>query len=703
MSYIIKETSPFIGVKLTEIGRQKLAMGQLTFNQWAAGDSEIDYGYVSPNPPGVNEMILRPKDEQPNLRFYLKKSDGSIKTNLDSINLRVLGITVNNKADERGFFNTAGDPSNGWTIQTGPSYVKTTGSLPCSAFDGTNSIDLGTTNFDDCDFVLFIVTNPTAQTLVPQSFSYDPVPYLWFKIVSGLTSGSVVTLDRNLPDIASGVLGTCTPGTTIQFIIYPGCNDPINTFYGSGCTSAYWNTGTLTFDSCCEISVNDVLVWNQNNVWCEDMIGTQTGTETHREYGSIDYIGEKQYLGFPCECPDPTTEVNCCDPAESVRDGFQKGIGIIHYTNNTISNFYGEFFYVDGPSGKILTLDVPTVMWHNRYFAGGSGTGDIIGMRFISDTTLKYVSGTDMKYYDLIEDPLYSSTPATPIVVGRVYSQLKIVVITDEELLAAMSYKSNRNWTLPELKASLVNSSGAGLLGPGETVYLTYDIRPTSGLQPSLPCQYYVKITNSTVTSKDVYFHINGLGKLPYMREIEDPNYDGLGFYGHEFVLLSQKVSTSGDCRPNPALWKETIWTDPSGGTLSPTEIEDQNPVVNDFLLTTARYSAGTYYDINANLNVPLIGQTNIMNFGDERFFYGNLDTYIGAKIFKTIFSLSIDRSQFVTTTNPSYTTSNNGILYLSEIGIYDNFANLVMIGKLSSPVALPPGSIADIEMTLDF
>ena len=62
MSYITKSTNPFIRVKLTEIGRKKLATGQLTFNKWAVGDSEIDYGYVSPNQPGVDEQILRPKD-----------------------------------------------------------------------------------------------------------------------------------------------------------------------------------------------------------------------------------------------------------------------------------------------------------------------------------------------------------------------------------------------------------------------------------------------------------------------------------------------------------------------------------------------------------------------------------------------------------------------------------------------------------------
>lgn len=697
MSYIIKSTSPLIGVKLTEIGRQRLATGQLTFNQWAAGDSEIDYGYMSPNPPGVDEMILRPKDQQPNLKYYLKKADGTIKTTLTAADIRVLGITVNNKADERGFFNAVGDPDNGWAIQTSGSYIKGRGTLSCNLFNGTNTINLGTgaTNISNCDFIEFIVTNPVYGTLPQQSFSEYPVPYLWFK-VSAL-SGTSVVLDRKLPNLS--FFGTCTGTTQIEYIIYPGCDDPINTFYGSACTTSYWNTGTLTFDSSCEISIADVLVWNQNNVWCEDMIGTQSGTSTHREYGSIDYIGEKQYLGFPCECISGLT-VDCVNPVESYDDLFQKGIGIIHYTNNTISNFYGEFFYIDGDSGKVLTLDVPTVMWHNRAF-GGSATGDLIGMRFISDTTLMYVENTNIEYYNLIEDATWSNTPSSPMVVGRVYPQLKIVVITDEELLAAMSYKSNRNWTLPKLKASLTSPSGVGLLAPNQTLFLTYDIRPLSGLTASLPNQKYIKITNTSTTPKDVFFTLENTGLLPYMRELE-ASWDGLGFYGHQFVLLSQIVSDE-DCRPDPALWRETIWQDPSGGTLNPLEIEDQNPSVNDFLLTAVRYSSGTFYDIGLRLGVPNIGQTNILNFGDERFFYGNLDTYIGAKIFKTIFSLTVNRTEFVDTTNPSYSNSNNGILNLSEIGIYDNFNNLVMIGKISTPIPLPAGVIANIEMTLDF
>jgi hypothetical protein len=709
MSYIIKTTNPAIRVKLTEKGREKLATGQLTFSKWAVGDSEVNYGYTSPNSPMVNEYVLRPKDEQPNIKHFLTQSNGDIFSNLNSSNLQVLGITVNNPADPRGFFmtnSTSGGTITNWGIYSGSSYIKYTGFLPCSAFSytssGTSVITLGTTAFTACDFILFAFTNGTVGNLV-QSLVDKPVPYLWYQIISGQTTGSTVTLDRSLPNLAQSpsFSGGCNGSIQIQYWIYPGCSDPINTFYGSACTTSYWNTGTLSFDSACEISCADVKVWNQNNVWCEDMLGTQAETETHRQYGSINYIGEKNYLGFLCDCFSATT-LPCDTPIQSYDDQVQKGIGILHYTNNTISNFYGEFFFIDTTRNKILTIEVPTVMWHHRLFSG-STTGNKIGMKFVTSGDVKTVINTNIEYYDLMEDPSMSLTPDCPLVVGRVYPQLKIIAISDEELLAAMSYKSNRNWTLPKLNASLTSPTGTtiGLLAPNETMFLTYGLDPSQGFKQALPCQKYIKITNATGSAKDVYFTLEQSGLLPYMQQLESSNYNGFGFYAHQFALYAQKVSNS-DCRPDPTLWRKITWTDPLGQSLDPLIIENQNPAVNDFLLNGVRYSGGSIYNINV-LSVPNITQTTMMNFGDERFFYGNLNTYIGAKIFKTIFSININRNQYTTTTNPTYGTTNNGTLNISDIGIYDNFGDLVMIGKISTPIQLPVGAVANIEMTLDF
>jgi hypothetical protein len=139
-------------------------------------------------------------------------------------------------------------------------------------------------------------------------------------------------------------------------------------------------------------------------------------------------------------------------------DPFQKGICVLHYTNSCISNFYGEQFYVDEDTGKLVNLDIP-VMWHRRNDVG-TGSGTTLGMRFVSDTILKTTStNNDIEYYDLIEFSGMSVTPTLPMVVGKVYPQLKIVVIDNEELIFYKSNKIGRWWIeipfLPNLNNKL--------------------------------------------------------------------------------------------------------------------------------------------------------------------------------------------------------------------------------------------------------
>jgi hypothetical protein len=42
--------------------------------------------------------------------------------------------------------------------------------------------------------------------------------------------------------------------------------------------------------------------------------------------------------------------------------------------------------------------------------------------------------------------------------IGKVFPDQEIIVIDDEEVIAAMSYKSNRNWTLPAPKLIIINT-----------------------------------------------------------------------------------------------------------------------------------------------------------------------------------------------------------------------------------------------------
>ena len=77
MSYIINGNTNFVSTKLTELGRQMLSKGQLNFASWAIGDSEINYDRVIleeslPNDASYSKenKILRPKDRQPNLKYF---------------------------------------------------------------------------------------------------------------------------------------------------------------------------------------------------------------------------------------------------------------------------------------------------------------------------------------------------------------------------------------------------------------------------------------------------------------------------------------------------------------------------------------------------------------------------------------------------------------------------------------------------------
>ena len=77
MSYIINNTSAFVNIKLTEVGRQKLAQGQLNFSSWAIGDSE-----EPDEPTDIDTMDanhLYDKLETTILPLYYQNKDGYIE------------------------------------------------------------------------------------------------------------------------------------------------------------------------------------------------------------------------------------------------------------------------------------------------------------------------------------------------------------------------------------------------------------------------------------------------------------------------------------------------------------------------------------------------------------------------------------------------------------------------------------------------
>ena len=149
MSYINKQNTALVRVKLTDVGRELLAKGQLTFDFWSVGDSEIDYNYVSGwkkfkpstnaktgqflyyNADGVintnYQQILRPKDKQPTQKSYLINSNNEIINRLDSnSSVRLIKGVISNKAEDRGFF-SGSTVDTGLVMSTSTLHIKETG------------------------------------------------------------------------------------------------------------------------------------------------------------------------------------------------------------------------------------------------------------------------------------------------------------------------------------------------------------------------------------------------------------------------------------------------------------------------------------------------------------------------------------------------------------------------------------------------
>ena len=718
MSYIINNTSAFINIKLTETGRQKLAQGQLNFTYWGIGDSEINYDRedIHDNNPNDQTLsgtskILRPFDRQPDIKSYITATSTN-NANLNALNssdISTIKAIVNNQAVERGFF--SGD-STTFITYTGNTYTNGTGTV--TSITGGTSLVIGTGNtFNVGDLLLLKVGNDTVGSLNLNQNTI-PVPHLWYKIQSITTTintNDTVVLDRELPNNGA------TTATT-QYFIYPG--GEVYGAYGFETTTPYWNTNTLDFAGCCDISCGDVPVWNQNSVWCENLAGMtgssvnntiSTPNESFEKFGSNDYLGQK-YPYFEVDClSDGQAGIDLCGtPGESTIDDVKKSISIIHYTNNTISNYYGEFFFIDGDNNKNLSLYLPDLMYHRRNFGTESGT--TMGMTFIATGTTKFIGTSEIEYIDLIEEPTMVSDTAR--VVGKVLPQLKTIIFEDDELTAAMSYKSNRNWTLPPLKAKLISSANGtnnGILDVNKTMYVTYTFENSTGtgLTTTLPCQYYTKIQNNTSSTKDIEFNIEELDYLPYMRKEEKIGYDGMGFSAREFKVLYQIVDDFND-RPAADAWKvydftSTDITTNVNETIDPKLLERQNPTLNGFLIDNNVVTGSTTFSIINSLSMPTNITPDILQFGDERFFYGNLKTYIGATIFKTIFYITISADDFKSTSNPTRPDSllNAPDIRVSEVGIYDNTNQLVMIGKLSKPVKLSSGNTIMLELSVDF
>jgi len=426
MSFINDES--VVRVKLTNKGRDLLSRGELTFKKFAVGDSEIDYEFIKNSGLPISETsILRPKDNNPSIVSFIYKTENTITIN-DLPSVSTIPATISNSTTERGFFNLNEDEN--FSIKNDVQYIK---QFDCKFIladcDGTETINLYKSSSYLVnsvepvigDYILVKWASPISSGSTVGDFSIDKNdPYLWYKIedsTGSLTANNlIVTLDRNLPNYSGATSGSSA--TEAQVMVFPNSNnretegDSVNNYYGKPYITDFIDQATLGFFEN-SIPVVDVPVWNMHIIHTKEILGIDLNDIKYNNLKSRNYAGFVSYIQNQNKIYD--------------------NLGIVHYTNLSPNNHYGESLLESTP-----VLELPTIMWHKN---------TSIGLTLSCDITPKYLSGINILYYDLIED--------NGNVVGKMFNDLKLFVIEDQELLKAMSYKSNRNWTLPRISGGL--------------------------------------------------------------------------------------------------------------------------------------------------------------------------------------------------------------------------------------------------------
>ena len=601
----------------------------------------------------------------------------------------------------------------------------TTASIPCASATPTptptHTPCLTPSNTPQCP----LPPTPDCNKDVISCFSI-----LTYRIVA--VCGNVLTLDRATPDFTDLSID-CWART----LIYPPQMVPL---YDSFTPEPHWSQSVIDFESVCDTDQFDVKIWNMNIPWTESPAGLNSSTyQDYTKFGSINYIGQKEYFGYTTSSAQTSTDsvyyYNSFGEKKVVTPEEQKAIAIIHYTNQTIDFFYGEKFALEpydtqNPENtqgqaRNFKLHIPTLMWHKNpeccygqtFWVDPPGFDgkNLFQVQYIKSSISENMNQPGLRYYNLWDT--FAQPNGLPSRIGKVFPDSKLIIIDDEEIVAALSYKSNRNWTLPAPQVSLItpntggvsNSTGV-LTGGNETLWITYRLSNTNTFTNSLHSNYYTSVvgtanvctpdtpqnvavrfggefnclvqpgftptTTTTTTSQELYITTTTTScptcTVP------------AGFYATEFQVLAQKTELGQ--RPDPTQWRLIDFTSQISDLFLNGYVTQQSLTATTFIVTSENYSSAPYYNLNNYVELVQNGATGQqLNFGDEYYFYGSLETDIQATIYEMKYKINLSFNEFLVSQNPTWTPGTAS--YVTEIALLDENQDILVMSKLQSPV----------------
>lgn len=242
------------------------------------------------------------------------------------------------------------------------------------------------------------------------------------------------------------------------------------------------------------------------------------------------------------------------------------------------------------------------------------------------------------------------------------------------------------------------------------TIFVTYLLESIGifanevsyGYKTPIHCNYIQKITTEDYNDKTVSLSFSKDDTFRFMTGASTFS-TGKGWTADQFNVIIQIVDGIGDnIKPLSNQWRKVNKTSSInnfaqwvGKAIPPEELIKSVIIIRD-----DEYDNAPIYNLDY-LNYPLINDNDNLQFGEEVFLYGNIKTKISANIHSMNLNAVLPLNEFNTSQNPTWTQGET--VYITEIGIYDDFGNLLGIGKLNTPIDKNSNTYRTIEFKLDF
>lgn len=650
MSFLDPNNSQNLAARLTKEGRNAIAKGNFVISYFAIGDSEYSYSGVTA------QKVFAPLDKNTNVKYPIWYTSGSTFFGIPIQESTT--TTVRNSMGPAGFVSQYVDGA----TEVNTIYDR----ISYSDMNGDNQITVTSGSaFQYCKYVTLALDsrkiNSSINSITGKTNSVT------LKI-TGITSNTLY-FDRPTPNFSSftgQTFITCNQGEFQNPVL----------------------TDTMTQQNPWKVSV----------VWDKKPIGLGSSDRDLTGYTSNKYVGIKEFFGYKTSSGQTVntgnTISNTMDELITIVPEEQKAIAILHYSENGDTTVDPDrFFKYDDYISTYTGITSPNIVSDLEYFQVyipfilyHRNVGTTLGALFYMDDTDKQIVSNYndrfiLKYRDLIDEQ--------GIRVGKVFYNQKTIIFDDEEIVAALDYKSNRKHTLPAPKVSaVITNDPITDLTSSKTMWVTYMLAYNGNTYKmnNLPCNYHMKITGDTPYSVTVKFNSGEFSDL-----VTTATAAMNGYLANKFYLLCQ--ITDNGALPDSSLWKVMDYTtEAGGGSLSGIK---NGPIT--FTINDTNYTSASSFSLSDFVTGTDYTATSGPYFGDEQAFPGSIRVVRAADFEEMNFKVNLPSGKFTQSQQPNAPANP----MITEVALLNDNKDVLVIAKTSQPIQRTGNQVFAVK--LDF